>query len=53
MFHISYSEDEYNIYSLKFGSNFEANIGAEAIHEIFKNLDLSEVESQLNEDSIN
>ena len=44
------SEDEYNIYSLKFGSIFEANIGAEAIYDIFKSFDLDAVEAQLNID---
>jgi len=37
------SEDEYNLFSVKFGSVFEAGIGAEAIYEIFKNLDLEEM----------
>ncbi len=37
------TEDEYNIFSVKFGSVFEAGIGAEAIHEIFSNLDLDEL----------
>jgi len=41
------SEDEYNIFSLKFGSIFEAGIGAEAIFEIFKNLDLEQVEKEI------
>lgn len=44
------SEDEYNIYSLKFGSIFEAGIGAEAVYQIFKTLDLDAVEAQLNID---
>lgn len=44
------SEDEYNIYSLKFGSIFEAGIGAEAIFDIFKSLDLDAIETQLNID---
>jgi len=44
------SEDEYNIYSLKFGSIFEANIGAEAIYGIFKSFDLDAIEAQLNID---
>lgn len=42
------SEDEYNIYSLKFGSIFEAGIGAEAIFYIFKTLDLVAIEEELN-----
>ncbi|MFT7327872.1 MAG: DNA-directed RNA polymerase subunit beta' [Crocinitomicaceae bacterium] len=41
------SEDEYNIYSLKFGSIFEAGIGAEAIFYIFKTLDLDVIEVEL------
>ncbi|MFT6829720.1 MAG: DNA-directed RNA polymerase subunit beta', partial [Candidatus Paceibacteria bacterium] len=41
------SEDEYNIYSLKFGSIFEAGIGAEAIFYIFKNLDLEAIVVEL------
>ena len=41
------SEDEYNIFSLKFGSIFEAGIGAEAIHHIFKGMDLPRLEDEL------
>jgi len=41
------SEDEYNIFSLKFGSIFEAGIGAEAIFYIFQTLDLDAIEIQL------
>jgi DNA-directed RNA polymerase subunit beta' len=33
-------EVEYHNYSLKYGTLFEAGIGAEAIFNIFKNLDL-------------
>lgn len=43
------TEDEYNIFSLKFGSIFEAGIGAEAIYDIFKKLDLAVLESELEE----
>jgi len=43
------SEDEYNIYSLKFGSMFEAGIGAEAIYYIFQTLDLDALETELGE----
>ena len=32
------TEDEYNLFSLKFGSIFEASIGAEAIYEIFSKI---------------
>ncbi len=41
------TEDEYNIYSLKFGAIFEAGIGAEAIYKIFSLLDLGELEKEL------
>ncbi|MCA9351313.1 DNA-directed RNA polymerase subunit beta', partial [Patescibacteria group bacterium] len=41
------SEDEYNLFSLKFGSIFEAGIGAEAIHQIFTSLDLTAIETEL------
>lgn len=43
------TEDEYNIFSLKFGSIFEANIGAEAIYEIFKKIDVDALEIELKE----
>ena len=36
-------EIEYHNFSLKYGTLFEAGIGAEAIHEIFKNLDLKKL----------
>ena len=41
------TENEFNIYSLKFGSMFEAEIGAEAIHHIFKDIDLDALEKEL------
>ncbi len=41
------TEDEYNLFSLKFGAIFEAGIGAEAIHEIFSKIDLNELEKDL------
>ena len=41
------SEDEYNLFSLKFGSIFEAGIGAEAIHQIFTSLDHTAIETEL------
>lgn len=41
------TENEFNIYSLKFGSMFEAEIGAEAIHHIFQDLDLDVLEKEL------
>ncbi|MBP6866258.1 MAG: DNA-directed RNA polymerase subunit beta' [Candidatus Pacebacteria bacterium] len=37
------NELSFHHYSLKYGTCFEANIGAEAIHSIFKNLDLSKL----------
>ncbi len=44
-------EVEYHKFSLKYGTAFEANIGAEAVYEIFKNLDtkklLAELEGQM------
>ena len=41
------SEDEYNLFSLKFGSVFEAGIGAEAIFKIFSDLNLDDLEMSL------
>ena len=35
------NEISFHHYSLKYGTCFEANIGAEAIYSIFKNLDLN------------
>jgi DNA-directed RNA polymerase subunit beta' len=37
------SEIQYHHYSLKYGACFEASIGAEAIHTIFKNIDLKKL----------
>ncbi len=37
------TEDEYNLFSFKFGSIFEAGIGAEAIYKIFSELDLPQM----------
>ena len=37
------NETSFHHYSLKYGICFEANIGAEAIYSIFKNLDLSKL----------
>ncbi len=37
------SEIQYHHYSLKYGGCFDANIGAEAIYTIFKNLDLEKL----------
>ncbi|PCI19536.1 DNA-directed RNA polymerase subunit beta' [Candidatus Wolfebacteria bacterium] len=40
------SEAEYHTFSLKYGASFEANIGAEAIYNIFKNLDLQKLKEK-------
>lgn len=40
-------EMTYHRYSVKYGALFEAEIGAEAIYNIFKNLDLTKLEKQL------
>ena len=40
-------EVEYHNFSVKYGTLFEAGIGAEAIYTIFKNLDLAALESNL------
>ncbi len=37
------NEISFHYYSLKYGTCFEANIGAEAIYSIFKNLDLNKL----------
>ncbi|MFM7088019.1 MAG: DNA-directed RNA polymerase subunit beta', partial [Candidatus Paceibacterota bacterium] len=39
------NEISFHHYSLKYGTCFEANIGAEAIHAIFKNLDLNKLKA--------
>ncbi len=41
------TEDEYNLFSLKFGSIFEAGIGAEAIYTIFSSINLDDLEKNL------
>lgn len=41
------TENEFNIYSLKFGAMFEAEIGGEAIYHIFEDLDLEKLEKNL------
>ncbi|MFA5095362.1 MAG: DNA-directed RNA polymerase subunit beta' [Candidatus Paceibacterota bacterium] len=38
-----FNEISFHHYSLKYGTCFEANIGAEAIYSIFKNLDLNKL----------
>ncbi|MFC1732605.1 DNA-directed RNA polymerase subunit beta' [candidate division KSB1 bacterium] len=42
-------EVSYHTHSVKFGGLFEAEIGAEAIHNIFKNLDLEKLAKTLEE----
>jgi DNA-directed RNA polymerase subunit beta' len=39
------SEASYHHFSLRYGSCFEASIGAEAIHTIFRNMDLEKVKA--------
>jgi DNA-directed RNA polymerase subunit beta' len=39
------NEISFHYYSLKYGTCFEANIGAEAIYSIFKNLDLAKLKA--------
>jgi DNA-directed RNA polymerase subunit beta' len=43
-------EVQYHNYSLKYGTLFEAGIGAEAIFNIFKNLDLKKLVTKLEAD---
>ncbi len=40
------SEIEYHHYSLRYSSAFEASIGAEAIHNLFSNLDLAKLKGE-------
>jgi DNA-directed RNA polymerase subunit beta' len=40
-------EAQYHKYSVKYGSAFEAGIGAEAIYDIFKKMDLQKMKSEL------
>lgn len=42
-------EATYHKYAVKYGAAFEAEIGAEAIYKIFKNLDLAKFEKMLHE----
>ena len=42
-----FEEVVYNKYVLKYGSCFEAEIGGEAVYNIFKGIDLSELEKEL------
>ena len=41
------NEISFHHYSLKYGTCFEANIGAEAIYSIFKNLDLNKLKAHI------
>jgi len=43
------NEISFHHYSLKYGTCFEANIGAEAIYSIFKNLDLNKLKKHTEE----
>lgn len=45
--HAVLSELEYHSYSMKFGTIFEAHIGAEAIYDIFKSMNLEGLEAAL------
>ncbi len=42
-------EVQYHKFSMKYGTMFEAGIGAEAIHEIFRKLDLNKLSERLQE----
>ncbi len=42
-----FDEMEYHHFSVKYGTLFEARIGAEAIYDIFRNLDLKELKTTL------
>ncbi len=42
-----FDELTYHRYSMKYGTMFEAGIGAEAIYEIFKTMDLKVIEGQI------
>ena len=41
------NEIQYHHFSLKYGSCFEASIGAEAIYNLFKNIDLEKLKTQV------
>lgn len=43
-------EATYHRYSVRYGSMFEADLGAEAIYNIFKNLDLEKLEERLEQE---
>jgi DNA-directed RNA polymerase subunit beta' len=42
-----FDESVYHRYAMKYGTCFEAGIGAEAIHDIFKNIDLDVLEKDI------
>ena len=42
-----FDELTYHRYSMKYGTCFEAGIGADALYEIFKKMDLKEIEGQI------
>jgi len=44
------NELQYHHYSLKYGSCFEASIGAEAIYNLFKNIDLEKLKEKVEKD---
>lgn len=41
------NEAQYKVYSMKFSTVFEAATGAEAVYDIFKNIDLKELEAEV------
>lgn len=42
-------ETKYHQYSVKYGTVFEASIGAEAVYQLFKNIDLAKLETEVTE----
>jgi DNA-directed RNA polymerase subunit beta' len=46
------NEIQYHHYSLKYGSCFEASIGAEAIYELFKHLDLNKLKDVIEQNLV-
>jgi len=42
-----FNEANYHYFSLKFGTAFEAEIGAEAIHNLYKSMDLPKLKTEL------
>ncbi len=43
-------ENKYHKFSIKYGTLFEAKIGAESVYELFKNIDLGKLETRLVEE---